>query len=64
MDLLALDQPPVGYLRRFLIGVARLAHDTGLEAEAKGLTGAFRRGEQAELRAYISSRIQDMPLAV
>lgn len=64
MDLLALDTPPVPYLRRFLIGVARSAHDSKLENEAHSLGQSFARSEQADLRAFLSSRIQDMAVAM
>jgi len=65
MDLLALDSPPVGYLRRFLIGVARSAHDDGLETQAHDMSDErIATTAKADLRAFLSSRIQAMPLAM
>jgi DNA-binding NarL/FixJ family response regulator len=60
MDLLALDAPPVPYLRRFLLGIARSADDTTLEHRAKGLNAQFATAQRADLRAFLSSRIQRM----
>lgn len=65
MDLLALDAPPVGYLRRFLVGVARSARDDHLEGRAQGLKDSgLRPAQQADLRAFLSSRIQGMTMAI
>lgn len=64
MDLLALDQPPVGYLRRFLIGVARAAEDPSLEGHALAMDGSFADRDRADLGAFLSRRIQAMPVAV
>jgi len=65
MDLLALDAPPIGYLRRFLIGVARSAQDEPLEGKARTMrNGSLPQAQQADLRAYLSSRIQGMPMAM
>jgi CheY-like chemotaxis protein len=65
MDLLALDSPPVGYLRRFLIGVARSAHDCSLEGRAQTLRDSdLPAAQQADLRYFLSSRIQDVPMTV
>lgn len=61
MDLLALDAPPVGYLKPFLIGIARAAHDGVLEATARRLSGTpAGRAEQTELRRVLSDRIAGM----
>jgi CheY-like chemotaxis protein len=64
MDLLALDAPPVGYLRRFLVGVARGAQDDGLEARATGMTERITRCERSQLRTYLSNRIRALPVAI
>ncbi|NKX43672.1 response regulator [Roseicyclus persicicus] len=64
MDLLALDEPPAGYLRRFLLGVARGAHDAGLEDEAGRIGSGIESGERRALRASLSRRIQALPLAM
>lgn len=64
MDLLALDDPPVGYLRRFLLGVARSAHDNGLEDRANGMATALDPAGRSALRHYISHRIQGLPVAI
>ena len=61
MDLLALDDPPVGYLRRFLIGVARSVHDEGLEAEASDLGDPLPPAARAKIRGRLSTRIQALP---
>ena len=64
MDLLALDEPPVGYLRRFLLGIARTAHDGGLEDRAADLSRGLAGAERTALRAFLSQRIQGLPLAM
>lgn len=61
MDLLALDSPPVGYLRRFLIGLARTVKDTVLEDHAHGMTDTLGAPDRAALRAMLSGRIQSVP---
>ncbi len=61
MDLLALDIPPVGYLRRFLIGLARGIKDNALEAMAQGMTDTLGPPDRAALRKLLSGRIQAMP---
>lgn len=64
MALLAEPDPPLGYLRRFLLGVARSAQDTALEGRADALdTGLDPAGRQA-LRHYLSHRIAGLPLAM
>jgi chemotaxis response regulator CheB len=42
LDLLSLDSPPLGYLRRFLIGLARTADDKTLECSAQAMDGCAR----------------------
>ncbi|PWK60708.1 response regulator [Roseicyclus mahoneyensis] len=64
MELLALDDPPVGYLRRFLLGVARTARDDGLEDCANGMTPALDQDGRSTLRHALSSRIQGLPMAM
>ncbi|MEM7723534.1 MAG: response regulator [Pseudomonadota bacterium] len=64
MDLLALDQPPLSYLRRFLIGVARSVQDTTLEDRAHRLNSASASADRADLRALLSSRIQEVAVGV
>ena len=55
--LLGRDQPPVGYLRPFLIGVARVAHDDALEARVQELAEELSRSDVTELQAMLSERI-------
>lgn len=64
MDLLALDAPPVGYLRRFLLGLARSAEDDALEGRALAMDGGFAGQDKADLRAMISQRLQSIPMAM
>lgn len=56
-NLLGSDQPPVGYLRPFLIGIARVAHDDALEARAQDLAENFSGRDVQELQAMLSERI-------
>lgn len=58
MDLLALDSPPVSYLRRFLIGLARAVKDTALENHAHAMAETLGAPDRAALRAILSGRIQ------
>jgi len=66
MDLLALDEPPLGYLRRFLLGVARTAHDGGLEDRARdmGHDRTLAQDDRRALRAFLSQRMQAVPMAM
>ena len=64
MDLLALDDPPLGYLRRFLIGVARSAHDATLEAEATRLGDGLPAAARVAMRGELSNRIQALQVPV
>lgn len=64
MDLLALDRPPVSYLRRFLIGLARAVKDNSLEAHAHDMTETLGAPDRAALRAILSGRIQAVAGAV
>jgi DNA-binding response OmpR family regulator len=64
MDLLALEEPPVPYLRRFLLGVARTARDNGLEDQANGMTRRLENADRSALRAFLSDRIRSLPMAM
>jgi response regulator RpfG family c-di-GMP phosphodiesterase len=64
MDLLALDDPPMSYLRRFLLGVARTARDDGLEDRAKDMTRVLMKDDRTSLRLFLSQRIQGLPMAM
>ncbi len=57
MDLLALDCPPVLYLRRFLIGLARAIKDSALEHQARTMADTLGAPDRAALRAFLSRRI-------
>ncbi|ABD56082.1 response regulator [Jannaschia sp. CCS1] len=61
MDLLALDTPPISYLRRFLIGLARAVKDQPLEKHAHAMTDTLGAPDRAALRAILSGRIQAVP---
>lgn len=56
--LLALEEPPIGYLRRFLLGVARSARDPVLEGEANHIGAQLATTERRALSAYLSQRVQ------
>lgn len=62
--LLALDNPPAGYLRRFLLGVARSAHDGPLEGQAQHIGTSLEHAERRALSAFLSKRVQALPLAM
>lgn len=62
--LLALDEPPAGYLRRFLLGVARSAQDNALEGQAQGIGATLGQADRRALRAYLSGRVQDLRLSM
>ena len=64
MDLLALDAPPVGYLRRFLLGLARSARDEGLADRAERMSEPFSAGDKSGLRAFLSQRLGATPVAM
>ena len=64
MDLLALEAPPVGYLRRFLLGLARSAHDDGLAKRVQGLADGLSPHDRSMLRSFLSRRIEAMPQAM
>jgi CheY-like chemotaxis protein len=64
MDLLTLDDPPMNYLRRFLLGVARTARDAGLEDRANDMTRVLQPDDRTSLRHFLSQRIQALPMAM
>ena len=64
MDLLALESPPVSYLKRFLIGVARAVKDRPLEVHALEMAETLGAPDRAALRAVLSGRIQAVPAVV
>lgn len=64
MDLLALDTPPVSYLKRFLIGLARAVKDQPLEEHAHDMDDTLGAPDRAALRALLSGRIQAVPVVV
>ena len=59
MELLARPAPPVAFVRSFVIGVARAAHDTALEDVATGYSSQSG-GEHQALRRLISDRIASL----
>jgi len=62
--LLALEDPPAGYLRRFLLGLARSAHDGPLEGQARHIGDSLEHAERRALSAFLSKRVQALPLAM
>jgi len=64
MGLLAQDDPPVIYLRRFLLGVARTAHDRALEDRAAGMAQDMDASARRALHGFLSQRVQGLPLAI
>ena len=64
MALLAQPDPPLGYLRRFLLGVARGAQDKALEGRAEALDTGLDPAGRLALRHYLSQRIAGLPLAM
>jgi CheY-like chemotaxis protein len=64
LELLKLDSPPTGYLRRFLIGLARTAQDTTLECSAQAIEGGARPRDTVALRSLIHERIQSLPMPI
>lgn len=56
-ELLGTAAPPFGYLRPFLIGVARVAHDDQLEKRVQALAGEFTAPDVQELQSMLSERI-------
>jgi CheY-like chemotaxis protein len=64
MDLLALDAPPVGYLRRFLIGLARTSNDASLESSAEAMLGGSAASDRNDIRTLLSQRIEALPVAI
>ncbi|MEY3005171.1 MAG: hypothetical protein RLZZ491_2347 [Pseudomonadota bacterium] len=64
ISLLALDDPPAGYLKRFLLGLARSAADSALEGHAHDMPTQLAPNERKVLRAFLSQRIAALPMAV
>ncbi|MFW5654544.1 MAG: response regulator [Roseicyclus sp.] len=64
MELLGLDAPPVTYLSRFLVGLARAARDNTLERSALEMGGLGGGQDTAALRSLISERIEALPLPI
>lgn len=64
MELLRLESPPLGYLSRFLVGLARAARDTTLEHSAREIDGGSEGRELAALRTLISDRIDALPVPI
>lgn len=61
MNLLDQDRPPVGYLQRFLLGVARTAQDDDLEQSAVAMGEGLALTETSALKSLISDRIAALP---
>ena len=57
LSLLNSDNLPTGYLRRFLLGLARSAHDDGLEETARALPARLAHEDRANLRALLADRV-------
>ena len=57
LSLLNSDSLPTGYLRRFLLGLARSAHDDGLEETARALPARLAHEDRANLRALLADRV-------
>jgi CheY-like chemotaxis protein len=64
LDLLSLDVPPVSYLRRFLIGLARSADDKTLECSVQAMDGGARPRDTVALRSLIDERIRALPVPI
>ncbi len=54
LELLEQDAPPMRYIRRFLLGLARSAHDRGLLSTANALPRQMAKADCANLRTQIS----------
>ncbi|WP_439137833.1 response regulator [Roseicyclus sp.] len=62
--LLALEEPPLGYLRRFLLGVARSARDAALEGRATGIGDQLAATERRALSAFLSQRVKALAVVM
>lgn len=60
LDLLDQDPLPAGYLQRFLLGVARSAHDTCLKETISALPAHLAHADRADLRALLRDRVAGM----
>lgn len=56
-ELLQSHEPPISYLRPFLIGIARVAHDDALEARAAAMDAKLSAPQVQELHSMLSERI-------
>jgi DNA-binding response OmpR family regulator len=57
LSLLGTDTLAPGYLRRFLLGLARSAHDAGLEETVRALPPQLAHADRANLRALLADRV-------
>lgn len=64
LDLLMLETPPLPYLRRFLIGLARSAEDRSLECSVQAMDGGARPRDTVALRSLIRDRIEALPMPI
>lgn len=55
--LLSSAEPPMGYLRPFLLGVARVAHDAALEARVQSIAEKMSGRDVQDLQSMLSERI-------
>lgn len=62
--LLALEEPPLVYLRRFLLGVARSARDPALEGQACEIGEQLAIPERRALHAFLAQRVQALPVVM
>jgi CheY-like chemotaxis protein len=62
--LLALEEPPTAYLKRFLLGLARSAQDRALEGQAQDMGARLAQDDCRALSAFLSQRVQALPIAI
>lgn len=62
--LLALEEPPVDYLRRFLFSVAISADDKALAGQAAHIGPSLATAERRALSAFLSLRVQAMAVVM
>lgn len=60
LSLLDEDAPPAGYLRRFLLGIARTAKDRRLLDVARGMPETLARQDRARLKAMLKDKVAGM----
>lgn len=58
LELLQSERPPIGYLRKFLLGVARASDDHALEGTVQELTDASDLPTCGHLRQVLNERIE------